>query len=136
MNPRKLKIMVVDDDHLIRVLLAAIIRNEGFAVSCEARNGEEAVQKFPQASPDIVFMDVEMPERDGFSALDTIRQFGTNAQIVMMSATPTRDRVQKAIELQAVGFLVKPFNPKKVHDFIQFAQHRLDSDMGGIEFFF
>lgn len=136
MNPHKLKILVVDDDRITRVLLSTIIKNEGHAVSFEARDSEEAILKFPQMSPDIVFLDVEMPGQDGFFTLEAMRQFGTNAQIVMMSATPTRSRVQKAIDLQATGFLVKPFNPRKVCEFIEFAQKHLDSDMGSIEFFF
>lgn len=115
----ELRILVVDDDRLMLTLFAGILRREGYHAVDVAKSGKEALEKIKEQCPDIVFLDIEMPELSGLDALKAIRDLGIVTKVVMVTATPTAENVMAAKDGGASGFLVKPLSPKKVADAIQ-----------------
>lgn len=103
------KVLVVDDAAFMRMSLKNILDKNGFQVIGEAENGIEAVKKYLELKPDIVTMDITMPEMDGVQALEEIMKQDSNAKVVMISALGQESWVKKAIILGAKGFVVKPF---------------------------
>jgi two-component system chemotaxis response regulator CheY len=110
------RILVVDDNDVMRTLLRGILRGETFEVVGEARNGHAAVELTERLKPDIVCMDVMMPEMDGLEALQAIKAGEVDCAVVMITASATADTVRLAIESGAAGYIVKPFNSAKVLD--------------------
>ena len=129
------RILVVDDDRLMRTLLVGLLRHEGFHRVVRATGGKEALLKFLQTQPEIVFMDIEMPGISGIETLRAIREFGTVAQVVMVTATATAQNVKQAMEAGAAGFLVKPVSPAKVVAAMQTCFERASKEEGSIELF-
>lgn len=107
-------VLVVDDAAFMRVTIKNMLEKNGFAVVGEAENGKVAVQKFHELEPDIVTMDITMPEMDGLSALKTIMQINPAARIVMMTAMGQQGMVKEAVMAGARGFIVKPFKEETV----------------------
>ena len=110
------KILIVDDNDLMRTLLRGMLRGEEYEVIGEARNGLQAVEAVQRHAPDIVCLDVMMPEMDGLEALQVIKQARPNTIVVMITGNPSVDNVQESIQGGAAGFIVKPFNAAKVLD--------------------
>ncbi len=104
-----LKVLVVDDAIFMRQALKQILERNGFTVVGEAGNGRIAVQKFKELSPDIVTMDITMPEMDGIEALKAIKTIDTKSKIVMISALGQESHIKEAVMAGATGFIVKPF---------------------------
>ena len=104
-----LKVLVVDDAIFMRQALKQILERNGFTVVGEAGNGRIAVQKFKELSPDIVTMDITMPEMDGIEALKVIKTINTESKIVMISALGQESHIKEAVMAGATGFIVKPF---------------------------
>ncbi len=103
------RVLVVDDAAFMRLTLRNILDKNGFEVVGEASNGLEAVEKYFTLKPDIVTMDITMPEMDGVEALGAIRSKDPAAKIVMISALGQETWVKKAVMLGAKGFVVKPY---------------------------
>lgn len=118
MKPADCRILVVDDDHIIRHLLRSILRNEGFNVVGEAISGEVALEMCKKLDPNLVCLDINMPQMDGLQALQEIKAQHPGMKVLMVSATPTMDRVKFAQAMGADGFIVKPFNAAKILDTI------------------
>lgn len=129
------KIVIVDDDRVMRAVLGTLIKNEGYDLAGEAGDGREAVKQYLLLQPDIIFMDVEMPVVDGIAALKAIRAYGTTCQVVIVSATATQSIVSLAIENGAAGFLVKPISAKKIHDAIVSCVKRAREERGEMVMF-
>ncbi len=108
------KIIIVDDNDLIRTLLRGILRAEECEIIGEARNGTLALELIEKSKPDIVLLDVLMPEMDGLEALQNIKQQYPEIIVVMITGSPSKDNVQESIQGGASGFIVKPFNSAKV----------------------
>ncbi|GAA4868276.1 chemotaxis protein CheY [Paenibacillus vulneris] len=108
------KIMIVDDTAFMRMMLREIITDCGFEVIAEAENGKEAVQFFRQYRPELVTMDITMPEMDGIAALKEIKRIDPMARVIICSAMGQKDRVVDAITSGAADFIVKPFQREKV----------------------
>jgi two-component system chemotaxis response regulator CheY len=111
-----MKILVVDDAAFMRMMIKDILLKNGFEVIGEAANGAEAVVLFKELGPDIVTMDITMPEMDGISALKGIRQLDPNARVIMCSAMGQQAMVLEAIQAGARDFIVKPFQADRVVD--------------------
>ena len=105
--------------------LVAIFRESGFDVVGAAQTGPEAVEKFRDLQPDLVTMDIVMPEKNGIEALKEIMAASENAKIVICSALGQESLIMEALEAGARDFIVKPFKPPKV---IEVAQKVLSSD--------
>ncbi len=108
------KIIIVDDNDLIRTLLRGILRAEDWDIIGEARNGTAALELIEKRKPDIVLLDVLMPEMDGLETLQNIKQQYPEIIVVMITGSPSKDNVKESIEGGASGFIVKPFNSAKV----------------------
>ncbi len=107
------KILVVDDAMFMRSRLRGLLEGAGHTV-VEAANGKEAVDTYSQERPELVLMDVTMPEMDGLEALKRIRQGTPGAKVIMCSALGQQSIVLEAIKAGAKDFIVKPFRPEKV----------------------
>lgn len=108
------KVLIVDDALFIRITLKQLLEKYNFQVIGEAGNGIEAVKLYKELKPDIVTMDVTMPEMDGIEAVQMIKGIDEQAKIVIVSAMGQKTMVIKAIESGACGFIVKPFNEAHV----------------------
>ena len=108
------KILIVDDAVYMRIKLKDILEKNGYEVAGEAQNGKEAIEKYQSASPDLVTMDITMPEVDGIQALKKIREIDGNAKVIMCSAMGQQGMVMDAIKAGAIDFIVKPFDTERV----------------------
>jgi len=105
---------VVDDAAFMRMMLKDILLKGGFEIAGEATNGTEAVRLYQELKPDLVTMDITMPEVDGIAAVKEIKKIDPNAKVVMVSAMGQQAMVIEAIQAGASDFIVKPFQPDRV----------------------
>jgi two-component system chemotaxis response regulator CheY len=108
------KILIVDDAAFMRMMIKNILIKEGYDVVGEAENGAQAVEKYKDLNPDLVTMDITMPEMDGISAVKEIMKINKGAKVVMCSAMGQQAMVIDAIQAGAKDFIVKPFQPDRV----------------------
>lgn len=111
-------ILICDDAAFMRQALIKIIKDAGHTCVGEAANGEECIKKYNQCHPDIVLMDITMPDMDGITATQQIVAADDKAKIIMVSAMGQQDKVFSAIASGAKDFIVKPFEPQKIKDCI------------------
>ncbi len=109
-----LKVLVVDDAVFMRQALRLILERNGYTVVGEAENGSVAVKKYRELSPDIVTMDITMPEMDGIEAMKTIKGINPEGKVIMISALGQESHIREAIMCGAVGFIVKPFKEESI----------------------
>lgn len=107
------KILIVDDAEFLRVRISKMLNGEGFEV-IEADNGARALEKYKEIHPDLVLMDVTMPEMDGLTALKAIREIDPQARVIMLTALGQESVVLDAIKSGAKDFIVKPFEQDRV----------------------
>ncbi|TCO79936.1 response regulator [Marinisporobacter balticus] len=107
-------ILVVDDAAFMRMMIKDVLTKYGFNVLGEAENGAKAVEKYKELNPELVIMDITMPEVDGIQALKEIKKINPNAKIVMCSAMGQQAMVIEAIQAGAGDFIVKPFQADRV----------------------
>jgi two-component system chemotaxis response regulator CheY len=112
-------VLVVDDAAFMRMMIKDILSKNNFEVTGEAANGNEAVEKYKELRPDLVTMDITMPEKDGIEALKEIRKIDPNAKVVMCSAMGQQAMVIDAIQSGAKDFIVKPFQADRVIEALQ-----------------
>lgn len=108
------RVLVVDDAAFMRMMLSDHLTKGGFEVVGQAENGLVAINKFKELRPDVVTMDITMPEMDGILAVKEIRKIDPQARIVMCSAMGQQHMVMEAIQAGARDFIVKPFDPTRV----------------------
>lgn len=108
------RVLVVDDAAFMRMMLSDHLTKGGFEVVGQAENGLVAINKFKELRPDVVTMDITMPEMDGIVAVKEIRKIDPQARIVMCSAMGQQHMVMEAIQAGARDFIVKPFDPTRV----------------------
>ena len=108
------RVLVVDDAAFMRMMVKDILSKNGYEVVGEAENGMKAVEKFAELRPDLVTMDITMPEMDGISAVKAIIKIDPKAKIVMCSAMGQQAMVIEAIQAGARDFIVKPFQADRV----------------------
>lgn len=108
-----MKILVVDDAAFMRNILKNILTRNGYEV-VEAKNGLELLQVYQEQRPDLVTLDITMPEMNGLTALKKLREIDPSAKVVMCSAMGQQAMVMEAIQNGAKDFLVKPFNAERV----------------------
>ncbi|AZP04257.1 response regulator [Jeotgalibaca ciconiae] len=107
-------ILIVDDAAFMRMKLKDILEKNGYTVVGEAQNGIEAVDLYKEVKPDLVTMDITMPEMDGIESLKQIKAFDSNAKVIMCSAMGQQGMVMEAIKMGAIDFIVKPFDTARV----------------------
>ena len=107
-------ILIVDDAAFMRMMIKDILTKNGYNVAGEAENGAKAMEKYNELKPDLVLMDITMPEVDGIQALKNIKASDPNAKIIMCSAMGQQAMVIEAIQSGAKDFIVKPFQAERV----------------------
>ena len=110
----KPRVVVVDDDTLMREVLKAVLRDEGYAVVGEARDGAEALGLIQRLAPDVVCLDVNMPGMSGIEVLKAVRGRHPEIRVVMITGDSSMSTVREAVGFGAVGFIVKPFKAGRV----------------------
>ena len=113
------RIMIVDDAAFMRMMLKDILTKNGYEVVAEASNGQEALLKYEEAKPDLVTMDITMPEMDGIAAVKEIKKRDPQAKIIMCSAMGQQAMVIESIQAGAKDFIVKPFQADRVVDAVK-----------------
>ena len=108
------RILVVDDAAFMRMMLKDILGKGGYEVVGEAENGLKAVDKYKELTPDLVLMDITMPEMNGIDAVKNIKAMDPGAKIVMCSAMGQQAMVLEAIQAGARDFIVKPFQADRI----------------------
>ncbi|MFZ5634446.1 MAG: response regulator [Bacillota bacterium] len=109
-----MRVLIADDSLFVRSYLRSIIEEAGHQVAGEAGNGQEALNLYVENKPDIVTMDITMPDVNGLEAIKMIRAHDPNARIVVVSAMGQENIVKEAFALGARGFIAKPFVPARV----------------------
>jgi two-component system chemotaxis response regulator CheY len=113
------KVLIVDDAAFMRMMIKEILTKNGYSVVGEASDGVQAVEKYKELGPDLVTMDITMPEMDGITALKEIKKFDPNARVIMCSAMGQQAMVIDAIQAGAKDFIVKPFQADRVIEAIK-----------------
>ena len=112
-------VLICDDAIFMRTMIGDILRQAGFEVVGEAENGQQAVEKYRALRPDLVTMDIVMPDMGGIDAVREIIREDPSARILMCSAMGQQALVIEAIEAGARDFIVKPFQPGRVLEAVQ-----------------
>ena len=112
------RILIVDDAAFMRMMIKDILTKHGYEVVGEAVNGQDGLEKYRELKPDLVTMDITMPEMDGLQALKAIRKEDPKAKVLMCSAMGQQAMVIEAIQNGAKDFIVKPFQADRVNEAI------------------
>lgn len=112
------RILVVDDAVFARMKCVRLLVEQGFNVD-EAKNGAEAIEMYKTLRPDVVLLDITMPDMDGLAALKEIIEVDPNAKVAMVSAMGQRAMVMEALELGARDFVMKPFDTNRLLQAVQ-----------------
>lgn len=113
------QILIVDDAAFMRMMVKDILTKNDYEVAAEAEDGKKAVELYKELAPDLVTMDITMPEMDGITALKKIKEYNPNAKVIMCSAMGQQAMVVDAIQAGAKDFIVKPFQADRVIEAIQ-----------------
>lgn len=108
------KVLIVDDAAFMRLAIKTLLEKNGYEVIGEAENGAIGLEKYKELKPDIVTMDITMPEMTGIEALKKIKTFDPSAKVIMLSAMGQESMVKEAILSGAKTFIVKPFKEEHV----------------------
>ena len=108
------KVLICDDAAFMRMMIKNVLVKGGYNVVGEAENGAKAVEKYKELSPDLVLMDITMPEMDGIQALKEIKKIDGGAKVIMCSAMGQQAMVIESIQAGAKDFIVKPFQEDRV----------------------
>ena len=119
MSIKRTSIVIVDDNDMMRGILRAMLRGDEYEVIGEARNGNIAVEMADRLKPDIICLDVMMPEKNGLEALCEIKAARPAIKIVMITSNADPETVQESIQNGASGFIIKPFNAARVLDTLE-----------------
>jgi len=113
------KILIVDDAAFMRMMIKDILVKNGYEIAGEAENGARAIEKYKELMPDLVIMDITMPEVDGIKAVKEIKKISPDAKIIMCSAMGQQAMVIESIQAGARDFIVKPFQAERVIEAIK-----------------
>lgn len=117
---QKYRFLIVDDSVFARKNAAKVVEMLGGIVVGEAATGKEGVEQYFKLKPDIVILDVSMPEMEGLEALAKMREKDKEAKVIIVSSLGYQELVKKALSLGAKHFISKPFEPQKAAEIIQF----------------
>ena len=112
-------ILICDDAAFMRMMIKDILTKNGYNVAGEAENGAKAVEKYAELKPDLVLMDITMPEMDGIEALKKIKASDPSASVIMCSAMGQQAMGIESIQSGAKDFIVKPFQADRVIEAVQ-----------------
>ena len=109
-----MKILIVDDAAFMRMMIKDVLTKKGYKVVGEGLDGLDAVKKYTELKPDLVIMDITMPNMNGIEAVKKIREIKADANIIMCSAMGQQGMVVEAIQAGARDFIVKPFQSERI----------------------
>jgi len=109
-----LKVLIVDDSLIIRKKITKLLEKLGHEVVYGAKDGKEAIDSYVSKKPDLVTMDITMPDMDGITAVKHIMQNDAEAKIIMVTSHGQEDMVIKSIQAGAVGYMLKPISEEKL----------------------
>jgi two-component system chemotaxis response regulator CheY len=109
-----MRVLIVDDAMFMRRMLSDILEKGGHTICGEASTGKEAVDRYKEVKPDLVTMDIIMPDMSGIEAVKEIKKIDTEAKILMVSAMGQQALVLEAVQAGALDYVVKPFQPSRV----------------------
>ena len=115
---RPMTALIVEDARTLRVKLKKLLESAGVKVIGEAANGRTGVEMFTSMNPDIVTMDITMPDVDGLTALKAIRRIQPDARVIMVSAMGQKEMILQSMNAGAFDFITKPLVPDQVHEII------------------
>ncbi len=107
-------VLIVDDSRTSRKLLRNVLERGGFVITGEAGNGEEGYLKYKELKPDLVTMDITMPNMDGIESLSLIKHENANAKVVMITAAGQKEKMVDALKRGADDFITKPFDETEI----------------------
>jgi DNA-binding NarL/FixJ family response regulator len=113
------RILIVDDHPLTRGALAGLLTQNGFDVVGQAASGEEAITAAAELRPDLILLDLSMPEMDGLTALPLVRAAAPNAEVVVLTASEDEDNLLGAVRSGAAGYLLKSEPPERIVAFLR-----------------
>lgn len=113
------KVLITDDTAFMRMTLRNVLEKNGYEIAGEAEDGQQAVDKYEMIKPDLVTMDITMPNMDGITAIKLIMKQDPNAKIVVVSAMGQKALVIEALNSGAKDFIVKPFQPDRIVEALQ-----------------
>jgi len=125
MAKRRISIVIADDNDMMRSILRGMLRGEEYDVVGEARNGQAAVEISGRLKPDVICMDVMMPEKNGIEALCEIKTAQPEVEVIMVTSNSDPETVQESIQNGASGFIIKPFNAARVLDTLAKVSNRI-----------
>jgi two-component system chemotaxis response regulator CheY len=118
-NNKDISVLIVDDNDMTRETLRVILRSDDYNVIGEATDGDIALEMVTKLKPNIVLLDVIMPKVSGIEALKSIRLVSSDVSILMVTANKDQETVTEAVKAGISGYIIKPFNAKKVLDTVQ-----------------
>jgi DNA-binding response OmpR family regulator len=124
------RILVVDDEERMVRFIRLNLEHDGFQVS-EAFNGKEAIQKIRDVTPDLILLDVMMPDLDGFEVLETVREV-SQVPVIMLTAKGEEDDRVRGLELGADDYVTKPFSPRELVSRVKAVLRRTESASGSM----
>ena len=113
------KILICDDSSFMRMMIKEVLKTNEYKTIGEAVNGREGIEKYNELKPDLVLMDLTMPEMNGITALKEIIKNDSQAKIIILSAMGQQDKVDEALSCGAKDFIVKPFKPERLLEAIK-----------------
>ncbi|HHY43522.1 MAG TPA: response regulator [Coprothermobacter sp.] len=108
------RVLIVDDAAFMRMMIKNVLTQNGYEVAGEASNGQEALVLYEKVKPDLVTLDITMPEMDGIQTLKELLKIDPSANIIMVTAMGQQQLVIEAIQVGAKDFVVKPFQPDRL----------------------
>lgn len=124
---KDISILIVDDNDMTRETLRVILRHDTYNVAGEATDGSIALEMATRLKPDIILLDVVMPKVSGLEALRSIRLVLPDVMILMVTANKDQETVSEAVQAGISGYIIKPFNAKKVLDTVQSVANKVRS---------
>lgn len=118
-NSNSKKIMVVDDVDMMQNILYHLLVKLDHDVVCQAKDGLEAVEMYKKFNPDLVMMDIMMPNMDGLNAIKHIKELDESAKIIVVSALSSNDLITRAKNAGAIDYLIKPYSFAQVKEMIE-----------------
>ncbi len=120
-----IRVIVIDDEHDVSEVLCEFLKIKGIEVLGRGKNGRDAIRLYQKLRPDLVLMDLVMPEYDGFYGIEKIRKFDPKSKIMIISASLTHTYVQKLLKMKVNSISLKPYDLNNVIELI----HKVNQGM-------
>jgi YesN/AraC family two-component response regulator len=121
-----IRVIVIDDENDVAEVLCEFLKIKGIEVLGRGKNGEDAIQLYQKLHPDLVLMDLVMPDYDGFYGIEKIREFDPKSKIMIISASLTHTYVQKLLELNVNSISLKPYDLNNIIEVIHKVNHGIE----------